>query len=1549
MNITKLIRKIITSTAPEKEALEILVKNQYNLESLADTDTITELITKDVEQDPNNLNYVPNEFLTDEMIDFALSTEKYVFDGREASYELRHNPKVMLYAVKQNPNNLNYVLGKALTDEIIDFALSTEKYVFDGREAKYILKKNSKVMMYAVKQDPNNLNYVSGEVLTDEMIDIALSTEKYIFDGREANRKLKQNPKVMLYAVKQDPNNLNYVEDEVLTDEMMDIALSTEKYIFDGREANRKLIQNPKVMLYAVKQDPNNLNYVSDLILTDEMIDIALSTGKYIFDGRGASYKLKQNPKVMLYAVKQDLNNIHYLSKKVLTDEIIKYVIEQDPDNLNYVDSWHLTDKMIDFAFSTGKYVFDSRKASYELKQNPKVMLYAVKQDPDNLNYALDEALTDEMIDIALSSEKYVFDSRKASYALRCNSRVMLYAVKQDPNSLNYVSGEALTDEMIDIALSTGKYIFNVEEANDKLRRSSKVMLEAVKQDPNNLNYVKEEALTDEIIDIALLTRRYVFDAREANDKLKQSSKVMLEAVKQDPNNLNYVKEEALTDEIIDIALLTRRYVFDAREANDKLKQSSKVMLEAVKQDPNNLNYALDEALTDEMIDIALSTRKYVFRGEIANYKLKQNPKVMLYAVKQNPNNLNYVLKGALTDEIIKAAYDNGFWELKNNNKNNEDISIIIAKLRKTIELKHSYFYRNTVKMIEYIKEKFFYLTEDKIGELYSLYEKVELTNSEEAYKLRDQIIDGALEQDDPLEVFAKIEKIFEKNNLLLFAKVFKCFEILYPNFNKWTFNFDKNSRISPDLLNANPLEKRMAYLRRNSSDRDIRMQMVFNDLLRISICSADRSLIDYMNNIKVGNDLYLDIVSGKRTFESLTFEEKNILDIFSSHLEALQENKIKSKNMMLDNLSLQDKINVLSKEFSPTDRHNLPDRIIRSFAYYAGFDSFENLNSYIIDSYKKAERLGESNAIKRQTFSFGDGDLLRCIGNIDTLEASLEFGNVCKEFLGPLQGTSTSDQTPLDIDFSLIDTKNGMKKTIYDCIRNTPTGFVFGNIYLVTDKSNPNIRITRDNNDNIDTPYDPMKLEVFSTEFSSGVGAIRWGARTGYSLVTDVDYIIYKKNFEINSLKPYNEDGSVNYVNQTLDAYDDLIRLKMLLAKKGIYKPVYDFTGKLVFTKKEYDTIRSKLDGIYHYKTITEEEKAYPLADTSLLYFPGIEELVTEMQQDRSKQQEKRKIITDKIKEILISSLGAIQINDTILNDLSQGNIDLLETGSTSRGTNVPGDADYDFMTRVGRNDLKNTYAVIRNLNSSFSPQTNISHDNRFRGKDIKLDGIEEPIDIDISFTQKRDKVDYSTDTCLSDLLRTIEKEYPEQFPLVKANIVYAKKILKAGKAYKSRRSSEAEGGLGGIGVEYWILQNGGSLINAVNSFLAQAVKDGNIIPYEEFKDKYQVWDFGKNHEPREIKIGSSEKIVFPYDEFVSCNMSEKGYLKMTNILLEFKKKYEIATTKVMNQTMNQTVENYVVESPSRHSRGNITYLMLITLSLILSITTILITFILN
>ena len=145
----------------------------------------------------------------------------------------------MLYAVKQDPNNLNYALGEVLTEEVIKTAIDSG-YKFND-SSSYDLLNNPIAMLYAVKQDPNNLNYVSGKALTDEMIDIALSTGKYIFDARNASISLKQNPKVMMYAVKQDPNNLNYALGEVLTDEIIDIVLSTGKYIFDARNASISL------------------------------------------------------------------------------------------------------------------------------------------------------------------------------------------------------------------------------------------------------------------------------------------------------------------------------------------------------------------------------------------------------------------------------------------------------------------------------------------------------------------------------------------------------------------------------------------------------------------------------------------------------------------------------------------------------------------------------------------------------------------------------------------------------------------------------------------------------------------------------------------------------------------------------------------------------------------------------------------------------------------------------------------------------------------------------------------------------------------------------------------------------------------------------------------------------------------------------------------------------------------------------------------------------------------------------------------------------------
>ena len=56
--------------------------------------------------------------------------------------------------------------------------------------------------------------------------------------------------------------------------------------------------------------------------------------------------------------------------------------------------------------------------------------------------------------------------------------------------------------------------------------------------------------------------------------------------------------------------------------------------------------------------------------------------------------------------------------------------------------------------------------------------------------------------------------------------------------------------------------------------------------------------------------------------------------------------------------------------------------------------------------------------------------------------------------------------------------------------------------------------------------------------------------------------------------------------------------------------------------------------------------------------------------------------------------------------------------------------------------------------------------------------------------------------------------------------------------------------GGFGGIGVENWILQNGGSFVKAMQSFLDNTVdKNGKELGFYEFIQRYPIYDWGQNH----------------------------------------------------------------------------------------------------
>lgn len=91
-----------------------------------------------------------------------------------------------------------------------------------------------------------------------------------------------------------------------------------------------------------------------------------------------------------------------------------------------------------------------------------------------------------------------------------------------------------------------------------------------------------------------------------------------------------------------------------------------------------------------------------------------------------------------------------------------------------------------------------------------------------------------------------------------------------------------------------------------------------------------------------------------------------------------------------------------------------------------------------------------------------------------------------------------------------------------------------------------------------------------------------------------------------------------------------------------------------------------------------------------------------------------------------------------------------------------------------------------------------------------------------------------------------------------------------------QSHGHKDTRGSIGAVGIENWVLQNGGSFEKAARSFL-EVAKDCQSL--SEFQSQYAIWDFGENY-----MAGDN----YPHDNFV-YNMSEDGYGKMKKALDDY------------------------------------------------------------
>lgn len=414
-----------------------------------------------------------------------------------------------------------------------------------------------------------------------------------------------------------------------------------------------------------------------------------------------------------------------------------------------------------------------------------------------------------------------------------------------------------------------------------------------------------------------------------------------------------------------------------------------------------------------------------------------------------------------------------------------------------SFEMFNSYSYAVSKKFADYIvsnnNELALELIENERNKFMPLFERIALSNSMEIQNIDISGLidiynsDESVDKKDFNKKFDDIEKIFLKNNLPPYAKAYLCFRSIYPEFSKnyngeELFDFEIDSRMAPSLLNSSMdkiFDNKIGLFFQNPNDK--RFITISNDLFNASLKSNNFELKEYIENLEIGNDLFSRIIMNEIGFDSLTEKEKFQYNMFASHVDMLYE--ISNKNKAdKDFDSSKDKLEFIKKEFVGKGKHSFLDSITRYYLYFAGYKTFEQLKS---DVFNESNLINEKNSKNvSDTFNISEGDLLRCIGKIDYIGSSLNYGNVCKEYLGTFTGTSESDMTPLDTDWTYI-TEDDVSDTNYNTISDTPTGFGFGDIFVVIKdaKNNPNIQISRDIDGIVkDFKYDPKKAEAFAT-----------------------------------------------------------------------------------------------------------------------------------------------------------------------------------------------------------------------------------------------------------------------------------------------------------------------------------------------------------------------------------------------------------------------------------------------------------------------------------
>lgn len=657
----------------------------------------------------------------------------------------------------------------------------------------------------------------------------------------------------------------------------------------------------------------------------------------------------------------------------------------------------------------------------------------------------------------------------------------------------------------------------------------------------------------------------------------------------------------------------------------------------------------LDSPEIKELIKLTKNPRMYLFEGQdINNLEFKLNITNMIKGTGRiekylTPEKLaRFGLENDWTKikELIKATNAPGRYLFEGQDINDPNLQLNMANIVKGI-LTQSLTKEDIETVLKFNNETIEALInvdESKQKDAIKILDRLSRSNSAELRRIKEQMALQILEKKP--ETYEKtlnsIENIYLTSNIPDVGKLYLVFKELHPNLlGEDTKMQDASVGNIPSLKEATTSEKK---------------NMIFTSLLMSAIESNSRNLRNYIETIEQGNEIFKKIRNGEVKARNLVEKERETITKYNEILNFVynQSNK-EEKRENVGNIEKD--INELAKLFRmDIVKAEMPDRLVRMFAYRAEIRSLAQAKEIMKKSREKADERNTEFS-KRESINIEEGDFIKGIVNTEYFPSMLQRGILAKDFLG---GNAMSDATPLDTDVEKV-TKVG--KTLDETLKSLEVadGYIssvtdgkkLGKIMLVFSKDN--FIETRNQNDEVSKEnIELLKQDKDKKEVCHNFG-------TAYGISMGI--------------------GSENIKCIIADKYVDKLGLEIAL--NGFYIPIVDNDGKVVYTKEMYNNFREKMQGLSHYG-----EKHFELDETAKKpEMSGIIELVDRSMQNAKTKQEK---ILKTLEEAV--NKNGYTLSDERRTDLKPGIVEFIDTGSTGRGTNMPGDGDFDYMVRMDK-----------------------------------------------------------------------------------------------------------------------------------------------------------------------------------------------------------------------------------------------------------------------